>query len=193
MRAPGRHRADPAVEPAPGSGGVLRAVSFWCAVLCLPAIALVVFFAVRPNAAVGETSGATARSNGLSAQEAAALAAGKRAVQDVLAYDYRSINADIAKATADTTGTFRQQYTQTADTLRQQAGAVKAIVQATVGTAGVVDAQPGRVILLLFVDQASVKQLANSKSPTTRIDQDRVRMTMSLVHGKWLVSALEAL
>ncbi|MDQ1697704.1 MAG: hypothetical protein QOJ03_3057, partial [Frankiaceae bacterium] len=49
------------------------------------------------------------------------------------------------------------------------------------------------VVVLLFVDQASVKQVAGEKTPTTRIDQSRVRMTMTKVGGDWLVSQLDAL
>ena len=43
------------------------------------------------------------------------------------------------------------------------------------------------------VDQATVKQVPGEKTPTTRIDQSRVRVTMTKVDGKWLVSELAAL
>jgi hypothetical protein len=45
----------------------------------------------------------------------------------------------------------------------------------------------------VFVDQASVKQLPGQRTPTTRIDQSRVRMTMTKVDGRWKVSQLAAL
>jgi hypothetical protein len=44
--------------------------------------------------------------------------------------------------------------------------------------------------VLLYVDQESVKQLAGSKSPTTRIDPLRVQMTMTKVKGRWMASDL---
>ncbi len=122
-----------------------------------------------------------------------AVAAAREAAQDVLSYDYRSLDKDIATARAQTTGRFRTQYDDTAKQLLAQATQVKAIVQASIGTAGVVSASHDQVVVLLFVDQASVKQLSGARTPTTRIDQSRVRMTMSHVHGKWLVSALSAL
>ena len=48
-------------------------------------------------------------------------------------------------------------------------------------------------MVLLFVDQASVRKTPGAKTPTTRIDQSRVRVTMTLVNGRWLVSDLAAL
>ena len=44
-------------------------------------------------------------------------------------------------------------------------------------------------VVLIFVDQTS----SNTKVPAPHIDQNRVRMTLTNVHGRWLVSKLEAL
>jgi Mce-associated membrane protein len=85
------------------------------------------------------------------------------------------------------------QYDETASELLPQSKQVKAIVQATVGSAAVMSADRDRVVVLLFVDQATVKQTPGAKTPETRIDQSRVRMTMSHVRGHWLVSELVAL
>jgi Mce-associated membrane protein len=123
----------------------------------------------------------------------AATAAAEQAVRDILSYDYRTLDKDIAQAEADTTGAFAQQYRRTAGELQTQAAQLKAIVQATPSTPGIVSADRHEVVVLLFVDQASVKQVAGKKTPTTRIDQSRVRMTMTNVGGRWLVSQLDAL
>jgi len=122
-----------------------------------------------------------------------AVVAARQAARDILSYDYRSLDKDIAKAKSETTGLFARQYAGSADALLQQAGQLRAIVQATPATPGVVSASANEVVVLLWVDQASVKQLAGQKSPTTRIDQSRVRMTMTKVDGKWKVSQLAAL
>ena len=122
-----------------------------------------------------------------------AVAAARQAVRDILSYDYRNLRADIAKAKSETTGLFAKQYAGSADTLLAQASQLRAIVQATPSSAGVVSASEDEVVVLVFVDQASVKQQAGQKTPTTRIDQSRVRMTMTKVRGKWKVSQLAAL
>jgi Mce-associated membrane protein len=122
-----------------------------------------------------------------------ALAAAKRAARDILSYDYRNLDADIAKAKSETTGLFARQYAGSADTLLAQARQLRAIVQATPASPGVVSATKDEVVVLVWVDQASVKQLAAQKTPTTRIDQSRVRMTMTNVDGHWKVSQLAAL
>jgi Mce-associated membrane protein len=122
-----------------------------------------------------------------------AVSAARAAASDILGYDYRSLDASIRRARAQTTGAFRTEYDKTSKTLLPQATKVKAIVQATIGSAAVMSATGERVQVLLFVDQATVKQVAGEKTPTTRIDQSRVRVTMTRVGGRWLVSELSAL
>ena len=123
-----------------------------------------------------------------------AVAASRQAVRDILSYDYRSLATDIAKAKSETTGLFAKQYAGTASALLAQAQQLRAIVQATPASPpAVVSATADEVVVLVFVDQASVKQSPGQKTPATRIDQSRVRMTMTKVGGKWKVSQLAAL
>jgi Mce-associated membrane protein len=122
-----------------------------------------------------------------------AVSAARVAAGDILGYDYRSIEDAIKRARSETTGAFRKQYDSTATELLPQSKQVKAIVQATVGSAAVMSADRDRVVVLLFVDQATVKQQPGAKTPETRIDQSRVRMTMTRTGGHWLVSELVAL
>jgi Mce-associated membrane protein len=157
------------------------------ALLCFPVgVAAIVFLAVTPSSNAGGASSL------LSPTSQTGLQAARTAIPAILSYDYRSISADIAKAKADTTGVFAKQYAASAGKLLTQAKQVRAIVQATVGSAGVVSAGPGNVVVLLFVDQATVRQVAGQSTPQTRIDQDRVLATMTNVNGAWLVSALAA-
>ena len=174
---PGRHRAE-----GPRRNGALGVVAAVCAALCLPAAAAAVLLLVR-----GPAPDATAHAR------RDALHAATGAVHDLLSYDYRTLDADVSRAKTRTTGVFSQQYAQTAGQLLTEAKQLKAIVQASVGLPGVVSASGDRVVVLVFVDQASVKQLPGQKTPTTRIDQSRVQVTMTKVHGTWLVSALSAL
>ena len=181
LAEPGRHRA--ATRRARrGRRGGPALVSTVCAVLCLPAAAAAAFLLLRGPA---PDTTAHARRD--------ALQAATVAVRDLLSYDYRTLDTDVRRAKAHTTGAFAQQYAQTAGQLLGEAKQLKAIVQASVGLPGVVSAGRDQVVVLVFVDQASVKQLPGQKSPTTRIDQSRVQLTMTKVHGAWLVSALSAL
>lgn len=123
----------------------------------------------------------------------AALSAARAAAGDILGYDYRSVETSIRRARAWTTGAFRTEYDTTAKTLLPQSKQLKAIVQATVGSAAVMSSTQSRVVVLLFIDQATVKQVAGEKTPTTRIDQSRVRMTMTRTGNQWRVSELAAL
>ena len=181
--APGRHRRTSQRPESPRRGrSGLRTVSLVCLLLCIPAAAAAVLLALRHHSS---DATATAREQ--------ALTAAKQAAHDVLSYDYRTLDADVARAKKETTGLFAQQYSQSAGQLLSQAKQVRAIVQASVGLPGVVSATDDQVVVLVFVDQASVKQTAGQKTPTTRIDQSRVRLTMTKVGDRWLVSALSAL
>jgi len=129
----------------------------------------------------------------LDSARTAAVVAAERAVHDILSYDYRTLGADLVRAKSETTGLFAKQYAGTASTLLAEAKQLRAIVQATPASPGVVSASADEVVVLIFVDQASVKQASGQKRPTTRIDQSRVRLTMTKVGGAWKVSQLAAL
>ena len=162
-------------------GRWLMAVVVSCA-LCVPAAVAVPVLALRERTA---TATADAR--------ATAATAARQAAEAVLSYDYRTVDADIAHARTLATGVFAAQYAESAQQLAAQAKQTKAIVQATASEPAVVTASEDAVVVLVFVDQASVKQLKGDPKPTTRIDQSRVRLTMTRVHGRWLVSQLAAL
>jgi Mce-associated membrane protein len=174
----GRHRR--AEQPVRGHGVMAVLI-----VLCLLAAAACVAFAV--------TTPSGSSSSLLSPNDSSALRAARSSVHTILSYDYRTITTDIANAKADSTGVFAGQYASTAKQLLSEASQVKAIVQATIGSAGVVSASGDNVVVLLFVDQATVRKTPGKATPTTRIDQSRVRVTMTRVGGRWLVSDLAAL
>ncbi len=112
-------------------------------------------------------------------------------VKDILSYDYRQIDTNIDTAKREITGQLLTDYNSTAGKLLKQAASIKAIVTATVSASSVVHADTGRVTVLLYVDQESVKQLKGQKSPSTRIDPLRVQMTMTKIKGRWMASDLQ--
>jgi Mce-associated membrane protein len=152
------------------------------AMLCLLLAGVVALLAVRAHhdAAVRSDRGE-------------ALAASRIAARHLLSYDYRHIDADIARATADTTGSFRNDYAATARRLAVEARKVRAIVAADVKSAAVLEDGTDQVVVLLFVDQTSVKQLPGQARPVSRRDQNRVRMTLTSLDGHWRVSDLASL
>lgn len=161
-------------------------------------IALVVLVAVTIGAAVialllHRTNSHTRQLRAVESAREGAIAAAAQDIPKILGYDYRQLPAGIKAAKALETGQFLTQYTSTAQKVLASAPSVKAIVTATVAGQSIVQAQPDRVTLLLFVDQESVKQLKGEKTATTRIDPSRVQLTMSKVQGRWLISDLEPL
>lgn len=110
--------------------------------------------------------------------------------EHILSYDYRTLDTNFQQALALTTGGFRTQYQQTTGQLvRPQAMKQKVIVQASTRDAGLISASDNNAVVLVFVDRITTK--AGQQKPT--FNQDRVRMTMTKVNGKWLVSKLDAL
>ena len=162
--------------------GVKGIVSAVAAALCVPAAVSVVLLAAKASA---DSKGEAARSG--------ALNAAARITRDILSYDYRTIDRDLARARAETTGAFASQYAAAATQLRLQALATHAIVQARVRDTGIVSADTNHVVILVFADQVSVTRLKAAQVPTTRLIPSAVQMTLTHTGGRWRVSALSAL
>ncbi|MFJ8198500.1 hypothetical protein [Streptomyces sp. NPDC096152] len=127
-----------------------------------------------------------------------ALAAARKAAPVVLSYDYRHLDRDFARARASLTGAFRQQYLKTTRTVvgptaKKYHGVVKATVAAPSDggdpAASVVSAAPDRVVALLFVNQVT----RSTQVDGSRLDLNRVRMTLTRTPSGWKVSAVDAL
>ncbi|MPY58761.1 hypothetical protein [Streptomyces spongiae] len=127
-----------------------------------------------------------------------ALAAARKAAPVVLSYDYRHLDRDFARARAQLTGKFRDEYGKTTKavvgpTARKYHGVVKATVAAPadggVPAASVVSAAPDRVVVLLFVNQVT----ESTRVSGSRVDLNRVRMTLTRTSDGWKVGAVDAL
>ncbi|MEU5593251.1 hypothetical protein [Streptomyces sp. NPDC020298] len=128
----------------------------------------------------------------------AALTAARKAAPVVLSYDYRHLDRDFARARERLTGHFRDEYGRTTarvvgPTARKYHGVVKATVAEPAGggvpAASVVSAAPDRAVVLLFVNQVT----RSTQVSGSRLDLNRVRMTMTRTSGGWKVSAVDAL
>ncbi|CAM5524457.1 hypothetical protein [Streptomyces aurantiogriseus] len=127
-----------------------------------------------------------------------ALAAARKAVPAVLSYDYRHLDRDFARARTHLTGDFREKYGATTETVvgpaaRKYHGVVKATVVEPSGggapAASVVSASPDRAVVLLFVNQVT----RSTQVTGSRVDLNRVRMTLTRTSEGWKVSAVDAL
>ncbi|MGW2565016.1 hypothetical protein [Streptomyces sp. NPDC001537] len=119
-----------------------------------------------------------------------ALAAAKEAAPVVLSYDYRHLDRDFARARTLLTGHFKDQYGKTTTTVvGPTARKYHGVVKATVPAASVASASPDKVTVLLFVNQVT----QSTQVSGSRLDLNRVRMTMSRTSEGWKVSAVDAL
>jgi Mce-associated membrane protein len=119
-----------------------------------------------------------------------ALAAARAEAAAFLSYDYRHLDRDFAAAKAGLTGRFAGEYAATSDqVVRPAATQYQAVVKADVVALSVVDASPDQVVVLAFVDQTTT----STRLAGPRVDANRVRMTLVPVHGRWKVSAVDAL
>ncbi|MGW0701720.1 hypothetical protein ACWD0A_20865 [Streptomyces sp. NPDC002867] len=127
-----------------------------------------------------------------------ALAAARKAAPVVLSYDHRRLDKDFATARTWLTGSFRDEYGRTtktvvAPTATKYRGTVKAsVVRPPDGgapAASVVSASPDKVVVLLFVNQVTT----STQVTGSRVDLNRVRMTMTRTDAGWKVSAVDAL
>ncbi|MFI9819517.1 hypothetical protein ACIHFC_03415 [Streptomyces sp. NPDC052013] len=128
---------------------------------------------------------------------AQALTAARKAAPVVLSYDHRHLDRDFAAARAHLTGKFRAEYARTTRTVvgptaRKYDGVVRATVAEPAGgaaAASVVSASADEAVVLLFVNQVT----RSTQVTGSRVDLNRVRMTMSRTSEGWKVSAVDAL
>lgn len=118
----------------------------------------------------------------------AATGAAKAHVEDLLSFNYKTLDQNLAKAKKMTTGKLRADYVKLSTGQVAPATKKKQLVTETrVVASSVVSAEPGKVVTLMFVNQATTSK----KLKTPQVERSRVRATMTKVDGKWLVSGLE--
>jgi Mce-associated membrane protein len=168
----------------------------WIALVCVPL--LVVSIAVGVITVFGLHLGG-ADIEGIRPQVQAfdagpeAAAAAERALKPVLSYDYQHMESDRDRAAQYLTPTYRKDYLKNFNDLLitgpdggpGPAVKTKAVVTAEVLDTGIVDAEPGRVRVIAFVNQSSVK---GGGSPT--VLQNRLVVTMVHRGDAWLIDKI---
>ncbi|SDM84732.1 hypothetical protein [Nonomuraea jiangxiensis] len=124
---------------------------------------------------------------------AQAMAAARKVAPDLLSYDYRTVEADLAKARTYTTGALTGQYRELATTLVPRARAQKVVQTVAVAGVGVEHAEPDRVEVLLFVNTGTVKEIPGEAEPQQQFTQNRARFVMVRQDSRWLVADLSTL
>jgi Mce-associated membrane protein len=119
-----------------------------------------------------------------------AAAAGRKAAETALSYDYRDLNKSFAAARATMTPEFAGKFDETAKVAGELATKTKATVVATVREVAVRDGDADRVTLIIFVNQTTTSTITQGKP---RVDQNRTRFTMVRKDGRWLVQEIAGL
>ncbi|TMR27643.1 hypothetical protein ETD85_38565 [Nonomuraea zeae] len=124
---------------------------------------------------------------------AEAMAAARKFAPDLLSYDYRTVEADLARAGTHTTGELTKHYKELTTTLVSKAKAQKIVQTAAVAGAGIEHATPDRVEVLLFVNTGTVKEIPGKDGAEPRFAQNRARFVMVRQDSRWLVADLSTL
>jgi Mce-associated membrane protein len=120
----------------------------------------------------------------------AAAAAAKTEVPQILSYNYKTLSADLARASADTTGQFSGQFGVLAGQLiGPNATKQQTVTNATVPVAAAVDSSGNEVTVLVFVDQSTTSK----QQPKAQKNASQLRVTMQKVKGRWLIEQFSAL
>jgi Mce-associated membrane protein len=119
-----------------------------------------------------------------------AAAAGRKAAETALSYDYRDLDKSFAASRATMTPDFAAKFDETAKVAGELATKTKATVKADVREVGVRDGDADRVTLIIFVNQTTTSTITKG-SP--RVDLNRTRFTMVRNGDRWLVQEIAGL
>lgn len=172
----------------PAQAEAARATGRWFRRVHLAAVLLVVVVTVAAVAAVVVLYLRQDAATRVEATRGDALQAARQRLPEMLSYDYRSLDADLATARAALTGPFHREYSELQRTaVRPAAAAQKISTKTSVSAAGVVRASAREVVVLAFINQVT----RSERQSTPRIDGARVRVTMRHLGDRWLVSRLD--
>ena len=122
--------------------------------------------------------------------QAAALEAAKAGTVQVLSYDSKTLDADLARSRTLISGAFASKFEELAGSVIEPAVKQQNLgTKATVARSAVIDAQPDQVRALLFVNQTTT--VGSDPAPHTASNQ--VRVTMTWTDGHWLISDMQPL
>lgn len=118
-----------------------------------------------------------------------ALESARRYAEDLSTYDHENLEQNFAAVKDNAHGQFAEQYEQVGSSLSQLIQQNRASSEGTVLSAGNVRTEQDRAVVALFVDQ----KITNKNNPEPRIDRNRMRMTLVLGDGGWLIDGVKLL
>lgn len=124
-----------------------------------------------------------------SSVQSRALSAGRQFAVDLAAYDYRQLDQDFARVSAESTGAFRTNYQKQAAGLQDLITKAKAVSTAEVAGAGVVDSTPSRATVIVALNRT----VKNTSVPKGQSDSFGLKLALQNVHGRWLISQVTPL
>jgi len=150
-----------------------------------PLVALVAALAL-----LGVVAGVSLRDPGAQAgTDRAAASQARTSIEQMLSYNYKTIDAQAAQIEGLLTGSFKGEFSAAmAKDIKPLAVKNQTVVQAKVSDIGVMSSTDGTVKVLAFVNQARIG--TDQKQPV--VDQNRVIATMTKVGNRWLISKVEA-
>ena len=122
-----------------------------------------------------------------------AMAGAREAAPDLLSYDYRSIEEDLARAGRLTTGELTTHFRKLQETMVAKARQERAVLQATVEGAAVERSEADRAEILLFVNLATTREVPGATEAQQKVIQNRVRFVMVRQDSQWRVAELSTL
>ena len=174
------------IAEAPKWGGERRPASRGAPV-AVPALAALVVLAVVAAVLAVLLSMRVSHNHEKNQAATAALSAATTGVASVLSYNYKSLDADFAKAEALLTPSFRKSYqATTAKAVQPLAAKYKAVSTAQVSAAGIIVASTSAAKVLVFVSQ----QVTNTQLSAPRLDRSRIEVELIHTHGQWLINKL---
>jgi Mce-associated membrane protein len=124
------------------------------------------------------------RLDSLEAQTVAAESAKQDAVllaEDLATYDYRDLGGNFRHVASRATDRFAGQLRALTEELGPELQRTRAVATATARAAGVVRADEGKAVVVLFVDQT----VTNTATPEPRVERSRVELTLVREGGVW--------
>ena len=151
----------------------------------VPVVALVAALAL-----LGTVAGVSLRDPAAGARtDRAAASQARTSIEQMLSYNYKTIDAQAAQIEGLLTGSFKGEVSAAMDKdIKPLAVKNQTVVQAKVSDIGVMSSSATTVKVLAFVNQARVG--TDQKQPV--VAQNRVIATMSKVGDRWLISKVEA-
>jgi Mce-associated membrane protein len=119
-----------------------------------------------------------------------ALAAVQTYAVYMASYDFRRLDDDFGKVKQHSTAAFQAKFTQSSNGLVKLLTDYHATASAKVLGAGLVSADTGRAVALVFISQKVTNTAQKSTPPDT---QSRLRVTMIHHNGQWLIDNVELL